>query len=128
MKTIEKFANAIEKRLGFPGRMISGSKSRFREMFPKHAPIFNSNLVIDNKKVWHGDIDLTLDTGALKEISESLNKKIYVLYEMDGRFENEEKPLIHKFVLSVEGETVILGKGSSEWYEIVDNKSIYKKI
>lgn len=74
------------------GRMISGSKSGYRQRFPDHFVLFNANIVIESRgKVWYGDLDLTLDTAQLMNIARELKEPLYVLYEMDGRFENEDQ-------------------------------------
>ena len=39
----------IEKTLGYSGRMISASKSRY-----KGNAIFNANLCTDKRKLWYG--------------------------------------------------------------------------
>jgi|AACY02.5.fsa_nt_gi hypothetical protein len=82
--------------LGWPGRMISGSKSGYRNTNPKNFAIFNANICTRAGKVWFGDIDLTLQKAKLQEIAQSLNETLYVLYEMDARFENENSPLLEK--------------------------------
>lgn len=76
------------------GRMICGSKSLYREKYPNHKVCFNSNVVAKTHgKIWYGDLDLTLDREKLQEIANMLNDTLYVLYEMDGRFENENQPI-----------------------------------
>jgi hypothetical protein len=81
------------------GRMISGSKSGYREIYPNHEVVFNANIVLASRgKVWYGDLDLTLDSGKIQEISTKLGEPIYVLREMDARFENEDKDIaFYKF-------------------------------
>lgn len=72
------------------GRMISGSKSGYREQYPDNLAIFNANIVIESRgKVWHGDLDVTLDYENLEKVSEALEEPLYILREMDARFENE---------------------------------------
>jgi len=74
-------------------RMISGSKSGYRDKYPDHKVVFNANIVTESRgKVWYGDLDLTLDTPQLMNISRELKEPLYVLYEMDARFENENQP------------------------------------
>ena len=76
------------------GRMISGSKSGYRERFPNNDAVFNANIVIATRgKVWYGDLDLTLDEEKLKEIAKTLGEPLYILREMDARFENEDKEI-----------------------------------
>jgi len=75
------------------GRMISGSKSGYKERFPDHKVVFNANIVTKSRgKVWYGDVDLTMDTPQLMNIARELKEPLYVLYEMDARFENEDQP------------------------------------
>jgi phage tail tube protein FII len=85
----------IYSKLGIVGRMISGSKSAYHRQYPSNFVIFNANIFIDTDelcgKVWHGDIDLTRDCSVLNEIAEELGTTLYVLYEMDGRFDNEDR-------------------------------------
>lgn len=84
------------KELGFYGTMISGSKSGYSSSHPKNFAIFNANLCTAEGKIWFGDIDVTLSKEALIRLASELNKTIYVLYEHDGRFDNEASPKIDK--------------------------------
>lgn len=88
----------INEKLGYPGKMISGSKSGYRNHYPDNMAIFNANLCIDEGKVWHGDIDVTKSKNDLQEIADKTGKKLYVLFEMDGRFDYEEDPLLKNAV------------------------------
>lgn len=81
---------AITSRLGFQGRMISGSKSGYRDMYPDREPIFNANIITSEGKVWHGDLDLVSDKDTLQSIANSIEENVYVLREMDARFGTEE--------------------------------------
>ena len=75
-------------------RMIGGSKSIYRKEYPKDLAIFNANVFMkDVGKVWYGDLNLTEDYVTLKSIAESLDTTLYVLWEMDGRFGEEKKPI-----------------------------------
>jgi hypothetical protein len=72
------------------GRMVSASKSSYRERYPDHEVCFNANVFSAQQgKIWYGDLDITLDGEKLDRIAESLGEKLFVLREMDGRFENE---------------------------------------
>ena len=96
---------SIEKAseiLGMCGRMVSPSKSFYSDNHPTHQVVFNSNVCIKGSKVWYGDLDLTLFSKKLQTLSDMLKEKVYVLYESDGRFENEEKPLLEKAVVTFE--------------------------
>lgn len=75
------------------GRMIAGSKSSYCERHPNNKIVFNANLfVLGEGKIWYGDIDLTLEENEFKNVASQLSKTLYVLREMDGRFENETLP------------------------------------
>ena len=75
-----------------PGRMISGSKSRYRDLYPDNEVYFNANVfVLGEGKIWHGDLDLTRDKDSLGEIAREIWKNLFILSEMDGRFENENR-------------------------------------
>ena len=80
------------QKLGQPGKIISGSKSGYRKSRPENLTVFNANLCIDEGKVWYGDIDVTRLKSLLQEIADLTGKKLYVLFESDGRFEHEEDP------------------------------------
>lgn len=77
----------------FTGRLLSFSKSAYREAYPDSYVYFNANIFAkDLGKVWWGDLDLTLDSEALQAIADASGHDLFVLSEMDGRFENEEIP------------------------------------
>lgn len=90
---IDKYDDIFRKN-GFLycGRMIGFSKSYYRETHPDNKVVFNANIfTLEDGKIWYGDLDLTLDETELKKVAQEIGKKLYVLYEMDGRFENEEQ-------------------------------------
>jgi hypothetical protein len=95
-KSQEEIIELAEKTLGFTGAMISWSKSAYRHDNPENFVIFNANICTKNGKVWYGDIDLTSSKEKLLNFAKESGETIYVLYEMDGRFENESKPTISK--------------------------------
>ena len=73
------------------GRMISGSKSYYYKEHPDNLIVFNANIVIESRgKIWHGDLDVTVDEENLKKVAEALEEDLYVLREYDARFENED--------------------------------------
>jgi hypothetical protein len=82
-----------------PGRMISGSKTA-----PKgHVCVFNANLcTIEGGKFWFGDIDLTDDADDLKRIAADKGCPVYVLREMDARFQNEANPRFENAVAIIQ--------------------------
>ena len=99
----------------YDARMISGHKWDYTEEHKDDLIIFNANVLMPNYgKVWYGDLNLTEDYKILKKISESLNTTLYILWEMDGRFGEENKPideLIGKAVWNTEED-----KPTNEWY------------
>jgi hypothetical protein len=95
-----RHAVAILATLGPPGRMLSGSKTGYRDQHPEHLPVFNANVCIAAGKVWWGDLDLTVDEAALLDLSSQTGEVVSVLYESDGRFRHEEAPLIGEAVFS----------------------------
>lgn len=74
-----------------PGRLLSYSKSSYREMNPDNEVYFNANIfVLGEGKVWHGDIDVTKDKEKLERIASASGNDLFILREYDGRFENED--------------------------------------
>ena len=52
--------------------------------------VFNANIITEPEgKVFYGDLDLTLDEEKLQLIAKEINRDLYILREMDGRFEHE---------------------------------------
>ena len=90
--------------LGWPGRMISQSKSSFRDRHPDHAAVFNANVCVEAGKIWFGDLDLTTDESLLLELASQLGERIFVLREMDGRFKHELQPLLGQAIYSISGD------------------------
>lgn len=93
------------------GRMLSMSKSDYRDANPNSVVCFNANLVTaKDGKIWYGDLDLTKDGEVLKTIAEETNTIIYVLRELDCRFENESEDgikLINKAVWDTTQEILV---------------------
>lgn len=87
------------KILGFSGKMISPSKSGYISKNPENLVVFNSNVCTEEGKIWHGDLDVTLSYGSLSELSKETGQTIYVLREMDGRFEYESSPQIDRSII-----------------------------
>lgn len=103
MKTSEKEFIALSL-LGMCGKMISGSKSGYCQRNPRNLAIFNANVCTQTEKIWFGDLDVTLSKQVLSQLAQKLNEDIYVLYEMDGRFENEQSPLVNRHVVNFTSE------------------------
>lgn len=110
--------NIYEEELGHEGRMISASKGRYRHENVDHLVVFNGNLIVDNKKVWYGDIDLTEDYYKLQRISNRTGKEIFLVSEMDGRFENEKSPKIGNYIARIDGYLVNLGPDYKDMYNL----------
>lgn len=85
--------------LGMCGKMISVSKSGYIQRNPRNLTIFNANICTRKEKIWFGDLDVTLSKNSLIQLAQKLNENVYVLYEMDGIFDNEETPLISRHVV-----------------------------
>ena len=91
--------NTAEEILGYPGRMLSGSKI---------APtgqriIWNSNICTkEHGKIWFGDFNVTKELNKLIDLAFKLNSVVYVLYEMDARFDNELTPEFDNAVVYVD--------------------------
>jgi hypothetical protein len=98
-----------ERILGYCGDMLSHSKSGYRDKNPNNLVVFNANVCVDNQKIWYGDIDVTKSKDELIQLASELKQAVYVLSEMDGRFENENRPKIDKFMAKFEpdGECVL---------------------
>ena len=89
-------------RFFIQGRMISGSKSAYSAAHPDNVVVFNANIVTANgRKVWYGDLDLTLDKEELIKLSIQMDETLHVLREHDGRFGNEEAPKIERAVATI---------------------------
>lgn len=109
----------IEQKLGPIGNLISYSKSNYRNKFPDNIIVFNSNLIVNGKKIWYGDLDVTKSKNDLIDLSYEINETIYILYERDGRFENEFNPNLHNYVVKIDPDgKVDLHKRLSEYYNI----------
>ena len=91
--SVQEIQQHFEAYKFYDGRMIGGSKTGYRNMHPDDLIIFNANVLMPGySKVWYGDLNLTEDYLVLKDIAKSLNSTLYVLWEMDGRFGEENKP------------------------------------
>ena len=100
----------------YDARMIGGSKSFYRKEHPKDLIIFNANVFMkDVGKVWYGDLNLTQDYIILKSIADTLDTKLYVLWESDGRFGEEKKPIDELIEKSIWNTTE--DKPTKKWYK-----------
>jgi len=111
----------IEDILGYPGKIMTGSKGRYRHNHPTHVTVFNAVVRTDQCEVWHGDLDLTLDLGKLKTVSEEFNCPIYVFYE------GEQKGDIDRAIVIVKpNRTASLGHKHKEYFTFKDG-TVYNK-
>lgn len=93
------YYEVAKETLGYPGKMISGSKSFYRRTFPDHVVVFNANLFVGKTKIWYGDIDVTESLETLKDLASAIGEKLYVLFESDGRFDKEKNPSLDNAVI-----------------------------
>ena len=120
--SVQEIQQVFEAYKFYTGRMIGGSKTGYSIQRPNNLILFNANVLMpDYGKVWYGDLNLTEDYLVLKEIAKSLNTTLYVLWESDGRFGEENKPLtalLDKAVWSTDDT-----KPTKEWYKKSKNKA-----
>lgn len=120
--------NKATEILGPFGAMISASKSGYVQRNPENIAVFNANVVTlgeTPKKIWFGDIDVTLSIKKLEKLASELNTEVAVLREMDARFENENSPLVGNSVIVVSPDgSVKLGKFYNENYSAETLKRI----
>jgi len=87
-----------ERILGWPGAMLSGSKTAA----PERRIVWNANVVVGGRsvsmKIWYGDISITESSEKLQTLADELGVAIHVLREMDARFDNEFNPLVENAV------------------------------
>lgn len=75
------------------GRILSESKSEYKQLHSGDHVLFNANIfTLEDGKIWYGDINLTQEYNIFQMIAEELGKDIYILSELEGRFDNEFLP------------------------------------
>ena len=89
IKKMSNIKQALRNRGFMYGRMISESKSSYRNSHPTHEVYFNANIFTKDGKQWYGDLDLTLDSENLQKVADEAGEEILILRELAGRFENE---------------------------------------
>jgi len=88
----KKATHAFESHGLSMGRCF-GSKSLYQNMHPKCDFIPNANVFTRRRgKVWFGDLDLERDKSALERVARRLGCRLYVLSEMEGRFDEATRP------------------------------------
>ena len=62
--------------------------------FVPNANIFVAPGAINerNRKIWHGDLDLLRDEQSLIAAARLLDRKLFILWEFDGRWGREDSP------------------------------------
>ena len=104
--------------IGPLGAIISHSKSGYIERNPENLSIFNANICTKDGKIWWGDLDVTLKQTFIADLAFILKEDLYVLYEMDGRFENEDKPKVDRYAVKFFYDGGIeLSKSLMEYYD-----------
>jgi hypothetical protein len=95
----------FRKHLLYGGRMISGSKSGYRERHPDNDVIFNARIFTPKLLcAWWGDLDITLDNKALQEVCNELGEEMIVTtesvswYAEDKKYKDIEKYAHAKFI------------------------------
>lgn len=88
-------AKKVLENLGMHnGCMISGSKSGYIMQYPDNEVVFNANIATKALgKFWYGDVDLTKSKDSLISAAKDIGEDLYIFYEMDYRFENEDLDL-----------------------------------
>lgn len=119
----------LKDKLGYPGRMLSGSKQTPKSKYGEHLAVFNANLIIDDYgKQWFGDIDITRDEVKLGDIARFFGKQVYVLRERDARFEHENNPLLDQAVYLTDGtDGFILNPDYKGKYDRAADGKLYRK-
>ena len=100
----------------YDARMLTGEKWVYADEHEDDLIIFNANVLMEEHgKVWFGDLNLTEDYLVLKDIAKSLNTTLYVLWEMDGRFGKENRPIDVLFKKAVWNTDEV--KPTKKWYK-----------
>ena len=122
---VEDIQQYFESHSLYVARMIGGSKTGYCTEHSDDLIVFNANVLMPGYgKVWYGDLNLTEDYLVLREISECLDTTLYVLWESDGRFGEENKPideLVKKSVWNTDEPNP-----TKEWYK--NKVCIFKSI
>lgn len=110
-------------------RMISASKSIYRQAHPEHRILFNANIFIKKLgKIWYGDLDITKEAFLLQEVANESGKELIVVPEIYGRFGAEDRP----FKEIMDNTYAIFTPHKKEYllrvYEGVDSTEIGKTI
>lgn len=105
-----------------------GSKGQYCHDNPRNLVVFNANVCTrEDGKIWYGDLDITIHESKLWLLAKALGKEIYVLYEMDGRFEHESSPRIENALYVCQGNTGRVSKELEAHTERVKGRLILKE-
>ena len=122
---VEDIQQYFESHSLYVARMIGGSKTGYCTEHSDDLIVFNANVLMPGYgKVWYGDLNLTQDYIILKSIADSLDTTLYILWESDGRFGEENKPideLVKKSVWNTDEPNP-----TKEWYK--NKVCIFKSI
>ena len=114
--SVQEVQQFFEAYKFYDGRMLGGSKMGYHTQHPDELIVFNANVLMPGYgKVWYGDLNLTEDYLVLQDIAKSLNSTLYILWESDGRFGDENKPLNELFDKAVWNTDEL--KPTKEWYK-----------
>jgi hypothetical protein len=107
-----------QKIMGYPGRMLSGSKGQYRWDNDDHLIAFNGNLFVSkSEKIWYGDMDITIEEENILKLAKKLGRSVYVLHEHDGRFEKEDKCDLSKAIyIAHADDRGEIGENQKEYY------------
>src|SRR5437588_877846 len=87
-KVLVRLDSRVEPMLGEVGRLLSGSKSGYLRAHPGHEVLFNACLFSEvGTQLWFGDIDLTIENGALQQVADELGEAVIVTPECPYRFD-----------------------------------------
>ncbi len=126
LKLRNEIIDCFIKNLGWAGRMVTRSKLDYASKYPNHCIVFNANVVLGGfGKVWHGDVDLTVDEPALKTIALRFGTSLYVLREMDARHDTEHSPRLERYIYLTDG--VLFKLGEDGYYQRIRGKIIVAK-
>ncbi len=82
--------------LGSLDLLIAYSKSGYRRDHPDELVIFNANVVSEEAKIWFGDLNVTESEAKLQSLANTLKQKVFVLNEMDAKWDTEATPDISR--------------------------------
>jgi hypothetical protein len=95
MMDVDELVGAFRDALGFPGKMLSGSKSGYLKANPHNNAFFNANILDESgNQVWFGDVDLTLEWDNLQKLSTDLGIRFFVTREMPYRFMDPKERIL----------------------------------